>query len=164
MNTPLMKRLLKGAGVLLLTSVAMAAVLIVAGLLWGGPFDHAVLAINGEPFWSTQRHGRHAVHGLAAIGGLAVAGVVMLLVLVVLLVVLLIVLPVAVVLPLLIAALATVLGTAFGLAVLAGAAALVFSPLLLLAGLGWLIWRLVRTGDKPAAAAGAGAGAGAVVP
>lgn len=128
-----MRTMLRFCGSLLLVSVVLAGAIVAAWLLWGAPFDHAVININGEELSLAQLH---AGHGLAAMGGLAVGLLVMLLVV-----------PVAVIVPLLIVAL--VLVVVF--AVLAGVAALVFSPVFLLAALVWLIWRLARRGDKPAA-------------
>jgi membrane protein implicated in regulation of membrane protease activity len=101
-------------------------------MLWGAPFDHTVININGETLPLDQWHG---AHGLAAAGGLALG-----------LLIVLLVVPVAVFVPLLIVALLL----AVVLSVLAGVAALVFSPVILLAALVWLIWRLARRGDKPA--------------
>ena len=128
-----MKTLMKFLATLLLVSVLIASAVAVAVMLWGAPFDHTVVSINGEPLALGQWHGGH---GFAAVGGLAVG-----------LLVVLLVVPVAVIVPLLIVAL--VLVVVF--AVLAGVAALVFSPVFLLAALVWLIWRLARRGDKPAA-------------
>jgi hypothetical protein len=72
--------------------------------------------------------------------------------LIVALLVVLVVVPIAVLVPLAIGALALV-GV---LIVVAGAAALVFSPLILAVGLVWLIWRLARgTSRRPASKAGA---------
>jgi hypothetical protein len=129
-----MKTSMKFLGALLLVSVLIASAVAGAVMLWGAPFDHTVVSINGEPLALGQWHGGH---GFAAVGGLAVG-----------LLVVLLVVPVAVLVPLLIVALVLVLV----LAVLAGVAALFFSPLLLLAGMVWLMWRLARHDDKPAAA------------
>jgi len=80
---------------------------------------------------------------------LMTAGAVLLALIVALLVVLVVV-PIAVLVPLVLVALALV-GVLF---VAAGAAALVFSPLILAVGVVWLIWRLVRgSGTTPKAGA-----------
>ena len=128
-----MTTMIRFFGALLLASVLLAAVIAAAVMLWGAPLDHTSIVVNGEPLVLGPGHG---VHGLAAVGGLALG-----------LLVLLLVVPLAVVLPLLIVAVVL----AVGLSVLAGVAALVFSPLILLALGVWLIWRLARRSDKPAA-------------
>jgi len=82
-------------------------------------------------------------HWLAAVAALALAFSVALLVL-------LVVVPVAVLVPLLIVALVM----AGVLIVVAGVAALAFSPLIVCVGVVWLIWRLVRrrrSGPRPGA-------------
>ena len=117
----------------------LLAVLLVSVVLAGlalaaiDPLSHGVLSVNGEEFHLAQLKGGH---WLGAMAGLAVAGVVVLFVL-----------PVALLVPLLVVA-ALLLGL---LALAAGVAALVFSPLLLVAGIGWLIWRAARR-QKPATA------------
>ena len=126
-----MKTFLRFFGGLLLVSVVLAGLIVAACLLWGTPFDHTVINIDGEPLALSQWHGGHVLAGIA---GLAVG-----------LLVLLVVVPVAVVVPVVIVAGVLVAV----LAVLAGVAAVVFSPVLLVVALVWLIWRLARRGDKP---------------
>jgi hypothetical protein len=86
--------MLRFCGTLLLAGVVLAGAIVAAWLLWGAPFDHAVININGDEFSLAQLHGGH---GLAAVGGLAVG-----------LLVVLLVVPVAVIVPLLIVALVLV--------------------------------------------------------
>ena len=128
-----MNTMIRFFGALLLASVLLAAAIGAAVMLWGAPFDHTSIVVNGEPLALGPWHGGH---GLAAVAGLALGLLVMLLVV-----------PLAVVLPLLIVAVVL----AVGLSVLAGVAALLFSPLILLALGVWLIWRLAFRSDKPAA-------------
>ena len=116
----------------LLLSLALAGLMVGACLLWGTPFDHTVINIDGEPLALAKWH---AGHVLAGIAGLAVG-----------LLVVLVVVPVAVVVPVLIVAGVLVAV----LAVLAGVAAVVFAPLFLVLALVWVIWRLARRSDKPA--------------
>ena len=127
-----MKTFVKFCGGLLLLSGVLAGLLVGACLLWGTPFDHTVINIDGAPLALAQWHGGHV---LAGITGLA-AGLLLLLVVV----------PVVVVVPLVIVAGVLVAV----LAVLAGVAAVVVSPLFLVLALVWVIWRLARRRNKPA--------------
>ena len=121
-----MKRAVKIAAWTLLIGVLLSAILGAVAVAAISALDPTLIEINGESF-DLARLG--AGHGLVAIGGLLLAGLIVLLVV-----------PVAVLVPLLIVALV------FGgvLLAFAGVVTLVFSPLILLVGLGWLIWRLAR--------------------
>jgi hypothetical protein len=104
-------------------ALALLGAMLAVGALATATWHPALIEINGEPLEWAQFG---ADHWLVGIAGVLVAAVVVMLVV-----------PLAVVLPLLIVGLVLV-----GVFVaLAGVAALVCSPLLLLAGLGWLIWR-----------------------
>lgn len=116
----------------LLALVLLCAVLALLGVAVAAPFGDEVIQINGEEVRIAQLHGGH---WLGAMVGLLVAGVVVLFVV-----------PVVVLVPL---ALVAVLLSAL-LALAAGVVAVVFSPLLVLAAVVWLIWRIAR-GKKPAA-------------
>ena len=126
-----MNRVMRTLGWTMLVGVALC-VLTVAGLATiVGAFDAApVIEINGDSVTLAQLGAGQAV---AAVFGVGIA-----------LLVLLLVVPVAVLLPLLIVALVLVGVGAGALLLLAGAAALVCSPLILLVGAVWLIARLAR--------------------
>ena len=130
-----MKTFGKLVGSMLLLGVVLVAALVAACLLWGAPLDHTVINIDGETLDLARWQGGDA---LAWLGGLTVGALV-----------LLVVVPFAVFLPLLIVGVVLALVLAVVGATLAGVAALVFSPLILVAAVVWLIWRLVRRGDKP---------------
>ena len=121
-------------GSMLLLSAVLVAAAVAACLLWGAPLGHAVININGDTLDLAQWQGSGV---LAGIGGLAIGALV-----------LLVVVPFAVILPLLFVGVLLALLLAVLGATLAGVAALVFSPLFLLVGLVWLIWRLVRRSEK----------------
>ena len=132
---PLVKRLFKLWATLLLTGVAACALLALvhAGLRGAAPFDPSFITIDGEPLASSRWLGDH---GPAAFGVLLLGAA------------LLLVVPMIVVLPLLIvvAALVAVLVT---LAVLAGVLTLLCSPVVLLAAVVWLMWRLAHLRAEP---------------
>ena len=132
---PLVKRLFKLWATLLLTVVAACALLALvhAGLRGAAPFDPSFITIDGEPLASSRWLGDH---GPAAFGVLLLGAA------------LLLVVPMIVVLPLLIvvAALVAVLVT---LAVLAGVLTLLCSPVVLLAAVVWLMWRLAHLQAEP---------------
>ncbi|MDZ4360084.1 MAG: hypothetical protein U1B84_27335, partial [Variovorax sp.] len=130
-------RLIKTSLWLLLAGAVLSALLVAGVLHWAAPLDGATLHINGEQFTFTQLQGGE---WLLAIGAVLLA-----------LVVVLLIVPFALIVPLLCAA----LGIAVALCVLLGVAALLLSPLLLLA---WIVWRLARS---PSAARGSGATMGA---
>ena len=130
-----MKTFGKVMGSMPLLGVVLVAALVAACLLWGAPLGHTVINIDGETLDLAQWQGGEA---LACLGGLAIGSLV-----------LLVVVPFAVFLPLLIVGVVLALVLAVVGATLAGVAALVFSPLILVAAVVWLIWRLVRRGDKP---------------
>jgi hypothetical protein len=137
MKSPRLNPFLKATGWLLLAGAVVSALLLAAALQWGDLVDGASFTINGEQLTLNRMHGGH---WLLAIGGILLAMIVMLLVV-----------PFAVIVPLLFAA----LGITLALCVLLGVAALLLSPLLLLA---WIVWRLTRS---PSAARGPGATMGA---
>ncbi len=121
-----MKRVFKIAGWTLLVAVLLSAMLGAVAVAAFSALDPALIEINGESF-DLARLG--AAHGLVAIGGLLLAGLIVLLVV-----------PAVVLVPLVVVAL--VLGGV--LLAVAGVVTLVFSPLILIVALGWLIWRLAR--------------------
>jgi hypothetical protein len=128
-----MKRLLLVALALALLCAVAGGVLAALGVGTAGPLGSARIEINGDEISLAQLHGGH---WLAAAAGLALA-----------LLVAMVVLPVALLVPLL----AVVLVLVLVLGVLAGVMALLLSPLLVVAGLCWLTWRLARGGRRPAA-------------
>lgn len=132
-----MNRLIKACLWVLLAGAVLSALLVAGVMQWAAPLDGATLHIDGEQFTFTQLQGGE---WLLAIGAVLLA-----------LLVVLLVVPFAVIVPLLCAA----LGIAVALCVLLGVAALLLSPLLLLA---WIVWRLTRS---PSAARGPGATMGA---
>jgi hypothetical protein len=119
-----MNRFIKTSLWLLLAGAVLSALLIATMMQWAAPFDGATLSINGEQFTLAQLQGSE---WLLAIGAVLLAMVVVLLVV-----------PFAVIVPLLCAA----LGIAVALCVLLSVAALLLSPLWLLA---WIAWRLTRS-------------------
>ena len=138
MRDTLVKRLFKLWGAVLLTSLAVCVLLglVYAGLRWGGPFDHTLITIDGEPLAPSRWHGGQ---GLAAFGALLLGAEVLLLVV-----------PLVVVLPLLIVV-AVLVAVLVMLAALAGVLTLVCSPVVLLAAVVWLMWRLAHRPAPPAA-------------
>ena len=130
-RAPLVKRLFKlwAAALLTLLAVCVLLGLVYAGLRWGGPIDHTLITIDGEPLAPSRWYGSQ---GLAAFGALLLGTAVLLLVV-----------PLVVLLPLLIV-------LALLVAVLAGVLSLLCSPLVLLAALVWLMWRLVHRPAPPA--------------
>jgi hypothetical protein len=132
-----MKRSLKILSWSLALVVLLGVVLAVGAITVSGALDHSHIMINGDTVGADDMS---AANWLLAIFGVGIG-------LVVAFIVLLVVVPLAVLLPLLLVAL--LLGGA--LVLVSGIAAVVFSPLLFLVGLGWLIWRLAR-GPKRSAA------------
>ena len=129
-----MKRVLRIAGWSLLIAALLGTLLAAATVAAVGAFDPALIEINGETF-DLARLG--AGHGLLAVGGVLLAALIVLLIV-----------PLALLLPMLVVAV-VLIGV---MLVLAGVVTLVFSPLILLVGAGWLIWRLARrarTAAKP---------------
>ena len=125
-----MSRVIKTLAWALLVALALSVALVVAAISAIGPLDQTVIQLDGGPLTLAQFH---AGHWLVSIGAVMLA-------LIVTLLIVLLVVPVAVLVPLLIAALVLV----GALIVVAGVAALAFSPLIVCAGLVWLIWRLAR--------------------
>jgi len=128
-----MKRVLQVLLCLALSAVVMAG-LLAAALLYGLPTDGIHLTIDGESWMLPPLH---AGHWLAVTACLLVVALV-----------LVIVVPMALLVgvgvPLLTVALA--IGIAVAVALLA--AGLMLSPVLLLAGLLWLVWRLLERRPK----------------
>jgi hypothetical protein len=119
-----MKRWTTIVGGALLGVVLLGLALLIGAIVAAGTLHPSVIEINGEPLqWAQLGAG----HWLLGVAGVVVAALVVMLVV-----------PVAVVLPLLVVGLVLV-GVVLALA---GVAALVCSPLLLLGGFGWLIWKL----------------------
>ena len=133
-----MNRIVKTLGWTALAGLLLAAVLVGSLVAMVGPLHSTLIQINGEPVTFTHLG---VGEGVVAVVGMVLA-----------LLIVLLVVPFAVLLPLAIVALVLVgvLVVAFG--AVAGVAALVFSPLILLAGAVWMIWRLVRS-DPPKSAA-----------
>ena len=128
-----MKRVFRIGGAVLLVAVLLAASVVVGGVAALGALDPVSIVIDGVPIDPAQLGVGHAA---ITIGAVLLAALLMVLVV-----------PLAVLVPLGIVALLLV-GAAL---VLAGAVALVFSPLIVLAGVGWLVWRALRparTGPK----------------
>ncbi|MDE2093895.1 MAG: hypothetical protein KGI87_08600 [Burkholderiales bacterium] len=129
-----MNRIVKTLRWAALAGLLLAAVLVGSLVAMAGPLHSTLIQINGEPV--TFAH-------LGVGEGLVAVAAVVLAMLIVLLVV-----PFAVLLPLAIVALVLVGVLVVALGAVAGAAALLFSPLILLAGAVWLVWRMVRS-DSP---------------
>ncbi|HEY8707108.1 MAG TPA: hypothetical protein VIM34_03830 [Burkholderiaceae bacterium] len=129
-----MKRVIKTLGWTALVGLLLAAVLVASLVAMVGPLHSTLIQINGEPV--TFAH-LGVGEGLVAVAGMVLA-----------LLIVLLVVPFAVLLPLAIVALVLIGVLVVALGAVAGVAALVFSPLILLAGAVWLIWRLVRN-DGP---------------
>jgi hypothetical protein len=124
-----------GWAMLLVTAIGLA--LVVGLALLAGAFDAApLIEVNGEPFVVAELGVGEAVMGIVGV----------LLALVVALVVISLVVPFAVLLPLLLAALLVGGALLVALLTVAGVLALMCSPLLVVVGVVWLIWRLVRGG------------------
>ena len=131
------KGLFKLCVTLLLTGVAACVLLSLAwaGLHWAAPFDPAFITLDGEPLASSRWFGDD---GPAAFGVLLLGTALLLLV------------PMIVVLPLLIVV-AVLVAVLVLLAMLAGVLTLVCSPVVLLAAVVWLMWRLAHRRTEPAA-------------
>ena len=131
------ERLFKLCATLLLSGVAACVLLSLAwaGLHGAAPFDHTFITLDGEPLASSRWLGDH---GPAAFGVLLLGAA------------LLLVVPMIVVLPLLIVV-AVLVAVLVLLAVLAGVLTLVCSPVVLLAAVIWLMWRLAHRRTEPAA-------------
>jgi hypothetical protein len=123
------------AGALLCVALLIGALVLVGQI---GP--GAVIEINGEPWQGLSQLG--VGQGLGAVAGAALA-----------LLIVVLVVPVAVLLPLAFVGLLVLGLLAVLLGVVAGVAALVFSPLMLLLAGAWLLWRLVCPRPAPAPAA-----------
>jgi hypothetical protein len=132
---------MKAMGATLLVALALSVALVIGAVSITGTLDpDTLIEINGEPVALLG-----AAHWLAAGAGTLLA-----------LLIVLVVVPVAVLLPLLFVAVLVVGALLLALLAVTGVAALVFSPLILLVGGGWLIWRLVRSeAPKRSAAADA---------
>ena len=122
-----MNWVLRSLGALLLISLAVSAVLVVAAVLGGTPFDHTMITVDDTQFTLGDLS---AGHWLLALAGIAIACIVVMLVV-----------PLAVLLPLAVAAIAVTAALALTAAVLG----VVFSPVILIV---WLIWRAARH-DSP---------------
>jgi hypothetical protein len=134
-----MSSMIKRAGWAMLLFTAIGIALLVGIALLAGAFDAApLIEINGEPFVVADLGVGEAV--------MAIIGV--LLALVIALVVVSLVVPFAVLLPLLLVALLAGGALLVALLTVAGVLALVCSPLVLLVGTVWLIWRLARGGSS----------------
>jgi hypothetical protein len=137
-----MTRLFKTLGWTALAALVLGAVLVATVAALVGSLDATTIQINGEPVALAQLG---AGHWLVAVAGVALA-----------LAIVLVVVPFAVLLPLALVALVVIGVLVAALGALAGVAALVFSPLLLLLAAVWLVWRLLRsTGPKTDAGPGA---------
>jgi hypothetical protein len=130
-----MNSVIKRAGWAMLLVTAIGLALVVGLALLAGVFDAApLIEVNGEPFVVAELGVGEAV--------MAVIGVLVALVIVALVV------PFAVLLPLLLAALLVGGALLVALLAVAGVLALVCSPLLVVVGAVWLIWRLARSGSS----------------
>ena len=125
-----MTRTLRILGWTALAGLLLSVLLVASAVAIVGAIDPTVIEINGE----TMDLAQFGVgHGVVAVAGVLLAGLVVL-------VVLLFVVPFALLVPVLVLGL---VGAGVLLA-LAGVAALLFSPLILVAGAVWLVWRLLR--------------------
>jgi hypothetical protein len=132
-----MNSVIKRTGWAMLLVTALGLALVVGLALLVGAFDAApLIEVNGEPFVVAELGVGEAVMGIVGV----------LLALMVALVVISLVVPFAVLLPLLLAALLVGGALLVALLTVAGVLALVCSPLLVVVGVVWLIWRLVRGG------------------
>ena len=113
---------------LMLVAAGLLFALVHAGLREAASFDSTFMSLDGEPLAPSRWHGGH---GLAAFGALLLGAAVLLLVV-----------PLVLLLPLLIVGVLLVV-------VLAGVLSLLCSPLVLLAAVVWLMWRLVRGPAPP---------------
>ena len=129
-----MTRTLTFFGWTLAVGLLLGLALLAAAAWTAGALDHATIHINGEPLRLAQLD---AGEWLLAVGGAALA-----------LLVAVLVVPVAVLVPLAIAAVAL----AAALVVVTGVVAMLFSPLILLLGAAWLVWRLLRRETRQAGA------------
>ena len=131
MRTKVVKRMFRLwlSLLLLLLAAGLLLALVHAGLRAAAPFDPGFISLDGEPLALSRWHGGH---GLAAFGALLLGAAVLLLVV-----------PLVLMLPLLIVLVLLVV-------VLAGVLSLLCSPLVLLAALVWLMWRLAHRPAPPA--------------
>ncbi len=137
-----MTRTLRILGWTALAGLLLSVLLVASAVAIVGAIDPTVIEINGE----TMNLAQFGVgHGVVAVAGVLLAGLVVL-------VVLLFVVPFALLVPVLVLGL---VGAGMLLA-LAGVAALLFSPLILVVGAVWLVWRMLR-GNSAARRARAGA-------
>ncbi len=128
-----MSRLMKALGATLVVALALSVALVIGVVSITGALDpDMLLEINGEPVVLMG-----AAHWLAGGAGTLLA-----------LLIVLVVVPVAVLVPLLFVAAVVIGALLLALLAVTGVMALAFSPFILLAGVVWLIWRLVR-GETP---------------
>jgi len=125
-----MKRALKIIGWTIGISLLLGVALVVAAAAMAGSMQNMTIQIDGEPLVVAQLD---AAQWLLAVGGVALA-----------LLIVVLVVPLAVLLPLGIAAVVLV-GV---LLAVAGVAAIVCSPLILLIALIWLMLRLIRRSKR----------------
>ena len=123
-----MRRLLNGLMAIVVIALVVSALLIGSAMIFGTPFDHAVIHIDDAGFTLGELT---TSHWLLAFAGIALACVIAI-----------VVVPLAVLIPLAFAAVAV----AASFALVAAITAVVCSPLILLA---WIMWRLLR---RPSAA------------
>ncbi len=131
MRTNVVRRLFRlwVTSLLILLAAGLLFALVHAGLRGAAPFDPGFITLSAEPLAPSRWHGGH---GLAVFGALLLGAALLLLVV-----------PLVLLLPLLIVVVVL-------LAALAGVLSLLCSPLVLLAAVVWLIWRLVRRPAEPA--------------
>jgi hypothetical protein len=130
-----MNSLIKRAGWAMLLFTGIGLALVVGLALLAGAFDAApLIEVHGEPFVVAELGVGEAVMGIV---GVLVA-----------LVIVAVVVPFAVLLPLLLVALLVGGALLVALLAVAGVLALVCSPLLVVVGVVWLIWRLARGGGS----------------
>ena len=129
-----MKRMIRIFSVLATIAFVMSVAIVGGVLQPGADFDPALIVMDDAAFTHESWGSAHPVAAMLAIF--------------VVLMVALLLLPVVVLVPLLVLVLA--LPLAFAALTVAGVAALLLSPLLLV---GWVIWRLVRSPRPPAHAA-----------
>ena len=127
-----MKRMIRIFSVLATIAFVMSVAIVGGVLQPGADFDPALIVMDDAAFTHESWGSAHPVAAMLAIF--------------VVLMVALLLLPVVVLVPLLVLA----LPLAFAALTVAGVAALLLSPLLLV---GWVIWRLVRSPRPPAHAA-----------
>ena len=132
MRTIVVRRLFRlwVTSLLILLAAGLLLALVHAGLRAAAPFDAGFISLDGEPLALSRWHGGH---GLAAFGALLLGAALLLLVV-----------PLVLLLPLLIVLVLLVV-------VLAGVLTLLSSPLVLLAVVVWLMWRLAHRRTETAA-------------